>query len=157
MSLAVSQSLAPVGTAFTVGIAAACYNEDLVDALLDRVRSGLLGAGVKSKKLTVIRVPGSNELPIAAQWLARRRGMDAVIALGVLIRGDTIHYELIADATTQALQQVALATNVPVINGVIVAESAAQAKERCAGRIDRGVEFATAALVMAALKRKIST
>jgi 6,7-dimethyl-8-ribityllumazine synthase len=137
-------------------VVAACYNGRLVDALLARVLAGLKAAGVKTKKLTVLRVPGSNELPVAAQWLAERRKTDAVIALGVLIRGDTIHYELIATATTDALQRVALKTGVPVINGVIVAETAAQAKERCAGKIDRGAEFANAALAMATLKRRIS-
>jgi 6,7-dimethyl-8-ribityllumazine synthase len=157
MSLVASQSPAPSGTAFTLGVVAACYNEPLVDALLARVLAGLRAAGVQAKKLTVVRVPGSNELPVAAQWLAEDRETDAVIALGVLIRGDTIHYELIADAATAGLQQVALKTGVPVINGVIVAETAAQARTRCAGRIDRGAEFATAALVMAALKRRISS
>ncbi len=156
MSLAAPQSPTPSGRTFTVGVAAACYNQALVDALLARVTAGLRRAGVTDRRLTVVRVPGSNELPVAAQWLARRRGMDVVIALGVLIRGDTIHYELIADATTHALQQVALATDVPVINGVVVAETAAQARARCAGRIDRGAEFAHAALAMAALKRRIS-
>ena len=110
MSLAASQSPAPSGTAFTIGVVAACYNETLVDALLARVLAGLRMAGVKAKKLTVVHVPGSNELPVAAQWLAEGRGTDVVIALGVLIRGDTIHYELIAEAATQGLQQVALTT-----------------------------------------------
>jgi len=153
MSLAVSQSPTPKGTAFTIGVVAACYNQELVDALLVRVLAGLRSAGVKARKLKVMRVPGSNELPVAAQWLAQRRGLDVVVALGVLVRGDTIHYELIAHATTQALQQVALTTGVPVINGVIVAENQAQARARCAGRIDRGAEFAHAALTMASLKR----
>ncbi len=156
MSLAAPQSRTPSGRAFTVGVAAACYNQALVDALLARVTAGLRRAGVAERRLSLVRVPGSNELPVAAQWLARKRGMDVVIALGVLIRGDTIHYELIANATTQALQDVALATDVPVINGVVVAENAAQARARCAGRIDRGAEFAHAALAMAALKRRIS-
>jgi 6,7-dimethyl-8-ribityllumazine synthase len=155
MSLAVSSLPVPTGDAFTVGVAAACYNQELVDALLARVEKALRAAGVKAARLTVVRVPGSNELPVAAQWLARRRGTDVVVALGVLVRGDTIHYELIADATTQALQRVALDTGVPVINGVVVAETPAQAKARCAGRIDRGAEFARAALTMAALKQKL--
>ncbi len=155
MSLAASQSPAPKGNAFTIGVVAACYNPQLVNALLARVQAGLRAAGVQARRIRVVRVPGSHELPVAAQWLARRRP-DAVIALGVLIRGDTIHYELIANATTEALQAVALATGVPVINGVIVAETAAQARARCAGRIDRGAEFAHAALVMADLRRRIS-
>ena len=144
------------GSAFSLGIVAARYNPQLVGALLKRVEAGLAAAGVKAKRVSVIRVPGSHELPVAAQLLARRKGVDAVIALGVLIRGDTIHYELIAHAVTQGLQQVALTTGVPVINGVIVAETAAQARARCGGAIDRGAEFAAAALEMAALKRKIS-
>jgi len=156
MSLAAPTPSATSGSAFTLGIVAARYNPQLVEALLKRVEAGLAAAGVKATKLTVIRVPGSNELPVAAQLLVRRKGVDAVIALGVLIRGGTIHYELIAHAVTQGLQQVALTTGVPVINGVIVAETAAQARARCGGAIDRGAEFAAAALEMAALKRKFS-
>jgi 6,7-dimethyl-8-ribityllumazine synthase len=154
MSLAASQSPAPSGRAFTVGVAAASYNSRLVDALLKRVLAGLQAGGVATGRVTTIRVPGSNELPVAAKWLAAKRGMDVVIALGVLIRGDTIHYELIADAVSHGLQRVALDGGVPVINGVIVVENEKQAAARCTGRIDRGAEFARAALIMAALKRK---
>ena len=156
MSLSAPQSPVTSGTAFTIGIVAARYNPRLVDALLARVSAGLRAAGVKAKKLTVVRVPGSNELPVAAQLLAGRKKTDVIIALGVLIRGDTIHYELIAGATTHALQRVALKTGVPVINGVIVAETAAQARARAAGPLNRGAEFAAAALAMAALRRKLS-
>ena len=83
-------------------------------------------AGVRDRNLAVVRVPGSNELPVAAQLLAGARP-DVVVALGVIIRGGTIHYELIAEATTQALQRVALDSGIPVINGVVVAENARQA------------------------------
>jgi 6,7-dimethyl-8-ribityllumazine synthase len=141
------------GRAFKVGIAAARYNETLVGGLLAQVTAALRAAGVRAKNIEVLRVPGSNELPVAIQLLAARRRPDVLIALGVIIRGDTIHYELIAGAVTQALQSVALAARTPVINGVVVAENAAQAKARCGGRIDRGAEFARAALEMAALGR----
>jgi 6,7-dimethyl-8-ribityllumazine synthase len=83
------------------------------------------------------------------------RKPDAVVALGVIIRGGTIHYELIASAATTGLMEVALSSRVPVINGVIVAENAAQARARCQGRIDRGAEFADAAVAMAALRRAL--
>jgi 6,7-dimethyl-8-ribityllumazine synthase len=142
------------GTPYRIGIAAARYNERLVDALLLKVRQHLLAAGVKKRKLSVARVPGSNELPLAAQMLARQGKFDALIALGVLIRGDTLHFEFIAAAASDALQRVALDAGVPVINGIIVAETSAQAESRCLGRINRGVEFARAALEMAALKRQ---
>jgi len=134
-----------------VGIVAARYNGRLVEALLERVLGGLLAAGVRRKNITIARVPGSNELPVAAQLVAARRKPSVVIALGVLIRGDTIHYELIATSVAHALQRVALDARTPVINGVIVAENAAQAAARCAGKVDRGAEFAQAAVAMAAL------
>ncbi|HEY4988436.1 MAG TPA: 6,7-dimethyl-8-ribityllumazine synthase [Opitutaceae bacterium] len=141
---------------FRIAIAAARFNERLVGPLLERVRRGLSSAGVKSRNVTVVRVPGSNELPVAARLLVDRKKPDAVIALGVIIRGGTIHYELIATAATDGLMDVALSSRVPVINGVIVAENVAQARARCVGTIDRGAEFAEAAVAMAALRRSLS-
>jgi 6,7-dimethyl-8-ribityllumazine synthase len=138
-----------------IAIAAARFNPRLVEALLGRVQARLRALGVRDRDIALVRVPGSNELPVAARMLVDRRPPDAVVALGVIVRGGTIHYELIAEATTQGLQAVALDSRVPVINGVVVAENAAQARERCAGRIDRGAEFADAAVSMAALRRKI--
>ncbi len=155
MSLSAPTFPAVSGAPFRVAVAAACYNESLVGALLDRTVAALRKAGVGAKKLTIIRVPGSNELPSAAQMLAGRLRPDVIVALGVIIRGDTIHYELISEAVTHALQRVALDSRVPVINGVVVAENRAQAAARCTGRIDRGAEFARAALAMAALRRKL--
>ena len=139
-----------------VAIAAARFNSKLVDALLDRVQARLRAVGVRDRDVALVRVPGSNELPVAARLLTDRRPPDVVIALGVIIRGGTIHYELVARSATQGLQAVALDSRVHVINGVVVAENASQAKARCAGRIDRGAEFADAAVSMAALKRRLS-
>lgn len=153
MSLATPQSLAVNGAPFSIGIVAARYNADLVDALLQTVRARLQAAGVKEKRLTVLRVPGSHEVPVAAQWLAQRGQRDVVIALGLLIAGNTNHHEMVGQSVSHALQQVALATGVPVINGVIVVNTLKQAEERCRGKINRGAEFAQAALEMAALKR----
>jgi 6,7-dimethyl-8-ribityllumazine synthase len=156
MSLDAPQELLIDGTPFKVGIVAARFNARLTDALLNQVAEALRKAGVKKKNLSILRVPGSNELPIAAQLLAQKRRPDVIVALGVLIRGDTIHYELIADATTQALQRVALDARIPVINGVVVAENLKQAEARCLGKINRGGEFAGSALEMAALKHTFS-
>ena len=144
------------GAALTVGIAAARYNERFVDALLDQVRAHLRAAGVEDRQITLVRVPGSNELPVAVQLLCRCRSLDVCIALGVIIRGETLHYGLVAEAAAQGLMRVALEARVPVINGVIVAENVRQAQARCFGPINRGAEFAQAALAMAALKRKLS-
>ena len=141
---------------FKIAIAAARFNEPLVGALLGRVRSGLASAGVRDRNVTVVRVPGSGELPLAARLLVDAEKPDAVVALGVIVRGGTIHHELIASAASNGLQNVALSSRVPVINGIIVAESKAQARARCAGRIDRGAEFANAAVSMAALRRALT-
>jgi len=144
------------GSDLTVGIAAARFNGPFVDALLEQVRDELRAAGVKARRLVVVRVPGSHELPSAVQWLFARHRLDAAIALGVIIRGGTLHYELVAGAATQGLMRAALDAGRPVINGVIVAENRRQAEDRCRGRIRRGGEFARAALEMAALRRSLS-
>ena len=90
------------------------------------------------------------------QLLCARRRLDVCLALGVIIRGETLHHELVATAAAHGLVRVALETRTPVINGVIVAENERQAAARCGGRIDRGVEFARAALEMGALKRSLA-
>jgi 6,7-dimethyl-8-ribityllumazine synthase len=117
----------------------------------------LRGAKVKDANISVVRVPGSHEVPWAAGALAVGRGkFDCVIGLGVLIAGDTNHHEMVGDSVSHALQRVALESGIPVINGVIVVNSLAQAKARCVGKINRGGEFAAAALEMATLKRRLS-
>lgn len=142
------------GSAFRVGIVAARYNPEFVDALVSQVSEYVRQAGVKEDSLEILRVPGSNEIPVAVKGLLGRGGFDVVVALGVIVRGATLHYELLAYASADALQRVSLESGVPVINGIVVAENEAQARERCLGAINRGAEFAWAALEMAGLKRK---
>lgn len=157
MSLAAPVPRPINGATFRLGIAAARFNATFVDGLLARVTDGLRAAGVPKGNLTVVRVPGSHEVPWAAKALAGGGQCDCVIGLGVLIAGDTSHHEMVGQSVSQALQQVALETGVPVINGVIVVNSTAQARQRCVGRINRGAEFAAAALEMAALKRRLAS
>jgi 6,7-dimethyl-8-ribityllumazine synthase len=144
------------GSTFRIGIAAARFNETLVDGMLTRLTAALRGAKVSEANIGQVRVPGSHEVPWAAKALATGGQYDCVIGLGVLIAGDTNHHEMVGESVSHALQDVALTTGIPVINGVIVVNSLAQAEERCIGRINRGAEFAAAALEMAALKRKFS-
>ena len=144
------------GAALPVAVAAARYTARYVAALLRQVTDRLRAAGVRERRITVVRVPGSNELPSAVQRLCARRRPDVCIALGVIIRGATLHYELVAQAASQGLMRVALDARVPVINGVIVAETERQAQARCLGPIARGAEFAQAALEMAALNRSLA-
>lgn len=154
MSLDSAQAPQIDGSAFTFGIVAARFNPTLVDALLARVQEVLTAAGVKPSKIIIERVPGSHEVPFAAQALALKGKLDCVIALGVLIGGDTNHHEMVGQSVSHALQQVSLNARVPVINGVIVANNRRQAEARTIGKINRGVEFAHAGLEMAALKRR---
>ena len=143
------------GAKLSFGIVAARYNPVLVEALLRTVVAGLKDAGVKEGRIAVVRVPGSHEVPVAAQWLASSGKVDCVIALGVLIGGDTNHHELVGQSVSHALQAVSLAAGKSVINGVVVADTLKQAEARCLGPINRGAEFARAALEMATLRRAI--
>ena len=142
------------GSARRFLVVAACYNKDLVDAVLNSAISRLREAGVPDDGVDVLRVPGSGEVPYAVQLGLDTGEYDACVALGVLIRGGTNHHAIIAQSVTDALQMTALNLRVPVINGIIVAESREQAVERAAGGMDRGREFAEAALTMADLRGK---
>ncbi len=141
------------GASFRFLVVAARYNSDLVDSLLRSTVQGLAGAGVPEDSVTVLRVPGSNEVPYAIQLGFETGDFDAGIGLGVLIRGETSHYEHIAQSVSDALQMVALNQGLPVINGIVVAENREQAAARASGALDRGREFAQCALEMAALRK----
>jgi 6,7-dimethyl-8-ribityllumazine synthase len=149
MSLDSPSELSISGAGLRFGVVAARFNQELVDGLLKRLAENFVSAGVREKDVASVRVPGSHEVPWAAQKLAKSGRFDCIVALGVLIRGDTNHHEMVGQSVSQALQNVALTTGVPVINGVIVTNNLAQARARCVGRIDRG------ALEMAALNRQL--
>jgi 6,7-dimethyl-8-ribityllumazine synthase len=155
MSLDSPSPLAVNAADFHFGIVAARFNAVLVDALVVRAQAALLAAGAKAEHIRLVRVPGSHEVPWGAQALAASGRYDAVIALGVLIAGDTNHHELVGEAVAHGLIRVALDTRVPVINGVVVVNTHAQAEARTTGALDRGTEFAHAALEMAALRRAL--
>lgn len=157
MSLDAPKPLSISGAAaLRFGIVAARFNAALVDALVNRATATLTAAGAPAANIEVVRVPGSHEVPWAAQRLAATGRFDAVIALGVLIAGDTNHHEMVGDAVAHALMRVSLDTGVPVINGVIVVNNREQAEVRTIGAYDRGSEFAAAALEMATLHKTLS-
>jgi len=143
------------GSKLSFAIVAARFNPAMVDALVERACGVLTAAGVKADRIAIERVPGSHEVPFAIDALLRSGRYDCALALGVLIGGDTNHHEMVGNSVSLALQQISLARRTPVINGVIVANTRAQAAERTTGRINRGVEFAQAALEMAALNRRL--
>ena len=132
------------------------FNPEITDGLLMGAREALAEAEVSDNDVTLVRVPGAFELPIAAQRLAESGRFDAVICLGCLIKGDTMHFEYIADAAAQGIMNVSVSTGVPVAFGVLTTMTEQQAMERSRpGEGNKGREAAAAALDMATLFREL--
>lgn len=133
-------------------IIAARYNESLVNALVSNAEKTLNQHG--HFEPTTIRVPGSAELPIAAKIIADRNEYDAIIVIGVVIAGDTNHHNIIGDSTAIALQQISIDSATPILNGILVTNTREQAEIRSTGEINRGKEFAEAAMEMATFSKQ---
>jgi 6,7-dimethyl-8-ribityllumazine synthase len=132
----------------------AVYAQGLVNHVTDELRN-LAPSGI----VTLHQVPGSFEIPVVVRELALQKRADAIIAIGVILKGGTSHAEHVAHSVTNALQQIAIAYGVPVINAVLSVENEEQARERCLEKkINRGIEAAHAAIqisnVMAELRAK---
>lgn len=128
------------------------FHGELTDSLRGAAETTLADHGAHAHDIVTIRVPGAFELPMAADRMAASGRFDAVICLGVLIRGETAHFDVLAHATARAIQDVALITGTPVTFGVLTCDSRAQALARCGGEHgNKGVEAAVAAIEMAAL------
>lgn len=130
-------------------IVASRWNPRIVDALVDGALRALREHGVDDAAIDEVRVPGAWEIPQAAARLAAAGGHAAIVALGCVVRGDTRHYEHVADGCAQGLMQVALAHRVPVLNGVLAVERHEDAAARAGGvHGNKGEEVALAALEM---------
>ena len=148
------QLVAPKGARF--GIVAARFNEFIVDRLVDGALDALRRHGVADDQLVLVRVPGAFEIPVACRQLAQSRKVDAIVALGCVIRGATAHFEYVSSAATSGCSQVATSTGVPVIFGVLTTDSIEQAIERAGTKAgNKGAESAIAALEMASLLRSL--
>ncbi len=138
------------GRGLKVAIVFARFNDIAGERLLAGARAQLARLGVDAREVTLARVPGCFELPLAAKKLAARH--DAVIALGVLIRGATPHFDHIAAECTRGLGEAALATGVPVIYGVLTCSTLDEAFDRAGGKLgNKGADAANAAVEMARL------
>lgn len=131
-----------------LGIVASRFNEDISGALLEHARGAARKAGVDP---VVVSVPGALEIPLALQWMAQSGRFDALVALGAVIRGETHHFEVVANESARGVMDVALECGVPVANGILTTEDEAQAKARLA----KGAEAVHVALEMAKLKAKL--
>lgn len=140
----------PAGARFAV--IASRWNAPVVDALVDGAQRALRGHGVAEADIELWRVPGAWEIPVLAARLASRGNLAAIIALGCVVRGDTRHYEHIADGCAQGLMQVALQYRLPVLNGVLAVERLADAEARAGGATgNKGEEAALAAIELVTL------
>lgn len=131
-----------------VGIVVSRYNVDVTNALLESCQQTLIEHGVKSENIIIKNAPGAFELPFLCQQLTAN--CDAVIGLGCIIRGETSHYDHIADAVAHGMINVGLKTDTPTIFGVLTVENEQQAQDRIKDgkRGDKGVEAALSALQM---------
>jgi 6,7-dimethyl-8-ribityllumazine synthase len=139
-----------------VAIVASKWNAKVTDALTEGAVDTLIAAGVHRKNIGVYRVPGSYELPSAAQFaIEGTPGIDAVICLGCVVQGETRHFEFINQAVAQGVKDVSLKYNLPVIFGVLTPDTDQQALDRAGGKYgNKGEEAAVAALEMIDLKRQ---
>jgi 6,7-dimethyl-8-ribityllumazine synthase len=144
------------GKGLRIAIAVARFNEVVTERLLSGAVSLLKERGVQDADITVAWVPGAFELPLACQWLAKNARVDAVLALGAVVKGGTDHYGYVCQAATDGILQATLATDVPIALGVLTCSEMAQALARAGGEAgNKGADAAEAAIAMAQLRRSL--
>ena len=131
-----------------IGIVASRFNEEITRQLLERARAEARKLGVEA---TVLQVPGALEIPVALQWLAQSGRYDALVAVGAVVRGDTYHFQVVANESARGVSEVALESGVPVANAILTLDDEAQAK----ARLDKGAEGVRAAVEMAKLRASL--
>lgn len=131
-----------------LGIVASRFNEALAAQLLERARREAERLGAQT---AVLSVPGALEIPLALQWLAQSGRFDALVAVGAVIRGETYHFEVVANESARGLMDVALDFGVPIGNGILTTEDEAQAQ----ARLDKGAEAVRVAVEMARLRESL--
>ena len=134
-------------------LVAARFNQAYVERLVAAATELLRRHGAAEADLETVWVPGALELPLACRWAAESGRFDAILAFGVVLKGETEHFRLVADAASQGILRVTLDTGVPVLNGVLAVHDLAQAEARAGGsRGNTGAQTALAAVAMADLR-----
>ncbi len=133
------------GAGLRVGIVAARFNDEIVAKLLASARTELARLGVRESDVTIVRVAGALEIPLALQWMAQSGRYGALAAIGAVIRGETYHFEVVSNESARGLMDVALEFGIPVGNGILTTEDEAQALARA----DKGAEAVRVAVEMA--------
>jgi 6,7-dimethyl-8-ribityllumazine synthase len=132
-----------------LGIVASRFNEKIASQLLERAK---LAARELGAEPAIVSVPGALEIPLALQWMAQSGRFDALAAIGVVIRGETHHFEIVAHESARGVMDVALDFGLPIANGILTTEDEAQAL----ARLDKGAEAVKVAVEMARLKERVN-
>jgi 6,7-dimethyl-8-ribityllumazine synthase len=140
----------------TVGIVVSRWNSMITEAMLEGAISTLVANGVKKDSITIVRCPGSYEIPLTAQWLLETKRYEGVIALGVVIRGGTPHFDYVCDAVNQGVLELNLRFSTPVAFGVLTTDDVQQALDRVGDKGNKGSEAALALLEMITVRRSLT-
>ena len=140
------------GKNLTIGLVQARFNEAITNELAQACRAELLQLGVADKNIHLVQVPGALEVPVALMAMAEKLKYDALVALGCIIRGETYHFELVANESGAGVSRVALDYQLPIANAILTTESLEQALER---QTDKGRDAARVAVEMANLMEEI--
>ena len=131
-----------------LAIVASRFNEALASKLLERAQAEARKHGAQA---IIVSVPGALEIPVALQWLAQSGHYDALVAVGAVIRGETYHFEVVANESARGVMDVALESGLPIANGILTTEDEAQAE----ARLEKGAEAVRVALEMAKLRQRL--
>ena len=146
----------PLGTAARVAVVASRFNDTVTTKLVDGATAGLAHHGVADEAVTVVWVPGAFEIPMVALRLATSGRFDAIVCLGAVIRGETAHFELVANEAARGVAEVSRTTGIPCIFEVLATETEEQAEARAGGAHgNKGWEAAVAALEMTSVVRRL--
>jgi 6,7-dimethyl-8-ribityllumazine synthase len=131
-----------------LGIVASRFNEALASKLLERAQAEARRLGAEAR---VVSVPGALEIPLALRWLAQSGRYEALVAIGMVIRGETYHFEVVANESARGVMQIALESGLPIANGILTTDDEAQAE----ARLEKGAEAVRVALEMARLRKEL--
>ena len=140
-----------------IGIVVSRWNSNITEQMLNGALEALKSNGINNHEITVVRCPGSYEIPLAAKHLITAKKVDGVIALGVVIRGGTPHFEYVCDAVNRGVLELNLKYQVPVAFGVLTTNDVKQALERVGTKGNKGGEAALAMLEMIKIGRKLNS
>ena len=140
------------GNGLLIGIVQARFNESVTNALVDACKTELAALGVRAGDIEHVFVPGALEVPVALQALAEKGGCDALIAVGCVIRGETYHFELVANESAAGISRVALDYQLPIANAILTTENMVQAIAR---QTEKGIDAARVAVEMSNLLDKV--